>query len=144
ARNRPLLLARSRVGNVIARETGVPSNARDATARTFIVRADEEYASTPSQFFHSIRIDATTATRGFTSGALCKRIKNRAWRIDRECKAAPDQVNFGSAIRIAVVFPLAQAFRVRVRTRSGSDRIIKFRGIVGSPSLRSDVLTRVL
>ena len=37
-----------------------------------------------------------------------------------------------------------QAFRVRVRTASGSDRIITFRGIVGIPSLPLRVLTRVL
>jgi len=60
------------MGKLIARETGVPSNARDVTARTFIVPADEEYESTPSRFFHSILIDATTATRGSTSGALLR------------------------------------------------------------------------
>jgi hypothetical protein len=62
--------------NVIAREIGIRSNARDVTARTFIVPADEEYVSAPSRFFHSIRIDATTATRGFTSGALHSEYKN--------------------------------------------------------------------
>src|SRR5437667_7915869 len=41
-------------------------------------------------------------------------------------------------------FYLAQAFRVRVRTASGSDRIIRFRGIVRLPSLPLRVLTRVL
>ena len=41
-------------------------------------------------------------------------------------------------------FSLAQAFRARVRTASGSDRIIKFRGIVRIPSLPVSVLTRTL
>jgi len=47
-------------------------------------------------------------------------------------------------------FSLAQAFRARVRTAvatgssSGSDRIIKFRGIVRIRSLPLSVLTRTL
>jgi hypothetical protein len=68
------------MGNIIARETGVPSNAHDVRGRTFIGPADEESENAPSRFFHSIRIDATTAIRGSTSGALFRRIKKEPKR----------------------------------------------------------------
>src|SRR5205823_4278907 len=99
------------MGNIIALETGIRSNARDVTARTFIVPADEEYESTPSRFFHFTLIDATTATRGSTSGALLRGgSKTEPGGLIKECRAASNQVYGGSSIRIAAVFPLAQAF----------------------------------
>jgi len=47
-------------------------------------------------------------------------------------------------MRSWLVFPLAQAFRDRVRTRSGSDGIIKFRWNCLIRSLPQAVLTRTL